>query len=115
MIAATMTISAAETLVFDQPETAGMSGLRAHWDQPLQVAEDGKREQKDGVVKDRGQTAVWNGKDAGPLAFDAVHRHLLVRFPGAAEKIAAAMAAGKEIEKVELILPYLDEELWPTG
>jgi hypothetical protein len=115
MITATMTISAAETLVFDQPETAGMSGLRAHWDQPLQVAEDGKREQKDGVVKDRGQSAVWNGKDAGPLAFDAVHRHLLVRFPGAAERIAEALAAGKAIEKVELVLPYLDEELWPTG
>jgi hypothetical protein len=105
----------AETLVFDQPECAGMSGFRAHWDQPIPVVENGARVQVDSVVKDRGQTAVWNSKDAGPLAFDAVHRHLLVRFPGAAEKIAAALAAGKAIEKVELVLPYLDEELWPTG
>jgi len=115
LITAAMTASAADTLVFDQPEVAGMSGLRAHWDKPLPVAEDGKRELKDSVVKDRGQTAVWNGKDAGPLAFDAVHRHLLVRFPGAAEKIAEALAAGKAVEKLELVLPYLDEELWPTG
>lgn len=113
--AAGATTAAAETLVFDQPECAGMSGLRAHWDRPIPVAEDGVREQKDGVVKDRGQTAVWDGVTPGPLAFDAVHRHLLVRFPGAAEKIAEALAAGKTIEKVELVLPYLDEELWPTG
>ena len=113
--ALSMGAGAAETLVFDQPECAGMSGFRAQWDKPIPVAEDGSREQKDGVVKDRGQTAVWGGEKQGPLAFDAAHRHLLVRFPGAAEKIAEALAAGKAIEKVELVLPYLDEELWPTG
>ena len=37
--AAAAASAAAETLVFDQPETAGMSGLRAHWNKPLQVAE----------------------------------------------------------------------------
>ena len=115
VFAVAATLAAAETLVFDQPETAGMSGLRAHWDKPLQVAEDGERQQVDNVVKDRGQTAVWGGENPGPLAFDAVHRHLLVRFPGAAEKIAAALAADRAIEKVELVLPYLDEELWPQG
>jgi hypothetical protein len=70
---------------------------------------------KDNVVTDRGQTAVWDGVNPGPLAFDAVHRHLLVRFPGAAEKIAEALATGKAIEKIELVLPYLDEEIWPQG
>jgi hypothetical protein len=105
----------ANTLVFDQPQVAGMSGFRAHWDRPIPVAEDGARRQVDNVVKDRGQTAIWDGVKPGPLAFDAVHRHLLVRFPGAAEKIAEALAGGKAIAKVELVLPYLDEELWPTG
>jgi hypothetical protein len=106
---------AAETLTFDAPECAGMSGLRAHWDQPIPVAEEGERLLKDSVVKDRGQTAVWGSEKPGPLAFDAVHRSLLVRFPDAAEKIAAALAEGKRVAKVELVLPYLDEELWPTG
>jgi len=115
MAALAVSATAAETLVFDQPQVAGMSGLRAHWDRPIPVAEDGARAQVDSVVKDRGQTAVWDGETPGPLCFDAVHRHLLVRFPGAAEKIAEALAAGKAVEKVELVLPYLDEELWPTG
>lgn len=107
--------AAAETLTFDAPECAGMSGLRAHWDRPITVAEDGARKQVDAVVKDRGQTAIWDGDKPGPLAFDAVHRSLLVRFPEAAEKIAAAVAKGKSITKVELVLPYIDEELWPLG
>ena len=55
------------------------------------------------------------GAKPGPLAFDAVHRSLLVRFPDAAERIAAALAAGKAVEKVEVVLPFLDEELWPQG
>jgi hypothetical protein len=108
-------VFAAETLTFDNPECAGMSGLRAHWDAAIPVAEDGERLVKDAKVKDRGQTAVWGGDKPGPLAFDAVHRSLLVRFPGAAAKIAEALAAGKAVAKAELVLPYLDEELWPQG
>ncbi len=105
----------AETLTFDQPECAGMSGFRAHWDQPIPVTENGSRLLKDNVITNRGQTAVWGSVKPGPLAFDAVHRSLLVRFPGAAQKLAEALAAGKAIEKVELVLPFLDEELWPAG
>jgi hypothetical protein len=115
LLVALGTAAAAETLTFDAPECAGMSGFRAHWDRPIAVAEDGERRQQDAVVKDRGQTAVWGGEKPGPLCFDAVHRSLLVRFPGAAEKIAAAVAGGRKIMKVELVLPYLDEEIWPTG
>jgi hypothetical protein len=110
-----MVAPGAESLVIDAPQCAGMSGFRAHWDKPIPVAEDGARLRKDDVVKDRGQTAVWDGVKPGPLAFDAVHRSLLVRFPDAAEKIAAALAAGQTIAKVELVLPYLDEEIWPIG
>lgn len=29
--------AAVQTLVFDQPQCAGMSGFRAHWDQPISV------------------------------------------------------------------------------
>ena len=105
----------AETLIFNQPETAGLSGFRAHWDQPIPVAVDGARLLKDNVVTNRGQTAVWDGIKPGPLAFDAVHRNLLVRFPDAAQKIAAALVNGQTLERVELVLPYLDEELWPMG
>ena len=107
--------AAAETLEITAAECAGMSGFRAHWDRTIPVAEEGERIQRDAVVKDRGQTAVWGGEKPGPLVFDAVHRSLLVRFPGAAKEIAAALKAGKQIEKVELVLPHLDEELWPTG
>ena len=107
--------AAAETLEITAAECAGMSGFRAHWDRTIPVAEEGERIQRDAVVKDRGQTAVWGGEKPGPLAFDAVHRSLLVRFPDAAKEIAAALKAGKQIEKVELVLPHLDEELWPTG
>jgi len=111
----TATGFAAETLIIEQPECAGISGFRAHWDATIPVAENGARQQVDSVVKDRGQTAVWDGKTPGPLAFDAIHRNLMVRFPGAAERIADALAAGKVIEKVELVLPYRDEEIWPQG
>jgi len=31
------------------------------------------------------------------------------------EKIAIALATGKVIDKVELVLPHFDEELWPQG
>ena len=86
------TVSAAgETLEITAAECAGMSGFRAHWDRTIPVAEEGERVQRDAVVKDRGQTAVWGGEKPGPLAFDAVHRSLLVRFPDAAKEIAAAV------------------------
>lgn len=104
-----------ETLTLDEPVVSGMSGFRSHWDKPIAVTEDGKREQRDAVVKDRGQAAIWGTDAAGPLAFDAQHRSLLVRFPDAASKIAEAIRAGKTVEKIELVLPYLDEEIWPPG
>ncbi len=109
------TAGAEEQIVIDKADLAGMSGFRAQWDKTIPVAQDGARILKDGVVKDWGQTAVWDGEKPGPLAFDAVHRSLLVRFPGAAEKIAEALSAGKTVAKAELVLPHLDEELWPTG
>lgn len=106
---------AQQSITLDEPSVAGMSGFRALWDQPITVTEDGARELRDAVVKDRGQAAVWGGDATGPLAFDAQHRSLLIRFPDAARRIAEAVASGRQIQKVELVLPFLDEELWAPG
>jgi hypothetical protein len=111
----------AETLTFDQPQTAGISGFRAMWDMPVVTATDGVRVIRDSEIKDRGGAAPWapsvreDGGRPGALAFDAIHRSLLVRFPGAAEKIAEQIRRGLAIEKVELVLPFKDTELCPDG
>jgi len=68
-------------------ETAGISGFRKAWDTP----------------------------QPGALVFDAIHRSLLVRFPGVAEKLAAELAKGFTIEKAELLLPFKETEVWDTG
>lgn len=143
MVALTTALSSgsafAETLVFDQPETAGISGFRAMWDTPVVTAADGVRMIRDSVIQDRGGTAPWAAvmrqprESSGPpsrrqqaqeapeplrpgaLAFDAIHRRLLIRFPGAAEKIAEQVRRGLGIENVELLLPFADTELWPEG
>ena len=109
------TAAAEDTLTIDTAQVAGISGFRAHWDQTIALAGDGARQQVDGKIKDRGQTAVWGGAKPAAISFDAVHRQLLVRFPTAAERIAEGLAAGKIVAKAELVLPYADEEIWPPG
>ncbi|MCL1856773.1 MAG: hypothetical protein FWF84_03910, partial [Kiritimatiellaeota bacterium] len=93
-------------------ECAGMSGFRVDWDRPILVAEDGVRKITDGIEKEWGAGVIWGGEQAGALAFDALNRTLLVRFPGAAEAIAGKLAEGYAIEKAEVVLPHLDDELW---
>jgi hypothetical protein len=111
----------AAVLEIDKAETAGISGFRAMWDVPVLTTPDGVRAIKDDQVKDRGGAAVWapalraNGTKPGAMAFDAIHRRLLIRFPDAAERIAERMQAGYAVAKVELVLPFADEELWPEG
>ncbi|MCL1857580.1 MAG: hypothetical protein FWF84_08115 [Kiritimatiellaeota bacterium] len=104
----------AETIEI-KAECAGMSAFRKFWDMPLAVAEDGARQCTDGIVTEWGWKAIWDGETVGPLAFDAVNRMLLVRFPGAAEAIAEKLKEGYVIEKAEVALPHLDEELWAMG
>ena len=109
------------TLTFDQPQMAGISGLRELWDTPVVVAEDGASQVVEKHVFGTGPSAIWlpekrdGGARPGAAAFDAVHRSLLVRFPGAAEKLAALIRQGYEIEKAELVLPFLAAEFWPEG
>jgi hypothetical protein len=106
-------------LTFDQAQTAGISGFRAHWDVPIPLAEDGATQFVDTVIKDKSPTAVWspgqrNGRP-GAIAFDALNRSLLVRFPGSVQAIFDSIRQGYAITKVELVLPFRDTELWPPG
>jgi len=55
----------------------------------------------------------WNTPQPAQLVFDAVHRSLLVRFPGAAERVAAQVAKGYRVQKLELLLPFKDTEFAP--
>ena len=104
-----------DLLILDDAEAAGISRFRPHWDLPLPLAVDGPVELVDNEVKDRGGRACWGGAEPGPLAFDALNRSLLLRFPGAAEAIAARLAQGRQLVRVELVLPWRDDELWPPG
>src|SRR5262249_7651448 len=108
------------TLTLDQPQTAGIAGFRALWDTPIPLHERGVTEFKDKGATGSGATAVWTperrkGGQPGALAFDALQRSALVRFPDAAEKIAAQLRKGYAIQKVELVLPFKDTELFPPG
>jgi len=71
------------TLTFDQAQTAGINGFRK-W---------------------------WNTPQPGALVFDAVHRSLLVRFPGAVEWLTARMQEGYTVSKVELVLPFAKTDI----
>ncbi|OPZ86866.1 MAG: hypothetical protein BWY76_00749 [bacterium ADurb.Bin429] len=108
-------------LTFDQPQTAGICGYRQMWDTPVVTAEDGVTVVPEGGFTDRRLVAPWapakrkNGELPGGLVMDAIHRGLLVRFPGVAESIAAQLQKRYIIQKAELVLPFLDNELLPEG
>lgn len=112
---------AAETLHFDTPELAGLSGFRAFWDTPVILAADGLIVETQHTPGGTGPNAVWapdqreGGAKPGAIVFDAVHRSVLVRFPGSAERIAAEVRKGFTVEKVELVLTHRATELWAEG
>ena len=109
-----MALGQSAQITIEGVETAGMSGFRAHWDQPVVLQADAELTITDNVVKDRGGAAVW--KDGqGAIAFDALNRAVLVRFPDAAEAIAEKIRQGFVVTKAEIILPFRDEELWAVG
>jgi hypothetical protein len=90
LLAATATLLlASEPLVLDAPQCAGLSMFRAHWDMPLPLAADAATVISDDVVKDRGGAAVWQAGSPGALAFDALNRSLLIRFPRASSAAAS--------------------------
>ena len=117
MVAAWMAVlpAAAQKLEIENAEVAGIAGFRAMWDKSVPLAADGAVTYPDLKIKDKHGTADWSGGQPGAIAFDALQRRLLVRFPDAAEQIAAKVNQGLAIEKVELVLPYKDHEMWPPG
>jgi hypothetical protein len=80
---AALPVLGAESLTIESVETCGISGLD------------------------------WDATRPGAATIDAVHRSVLARFPGAAEKIASALEQGQSIEKVELLLDYAGYEIKP--
>jgi hypothetical protein len=107
-----------EQLVIDGAECAGISGFRADWDRPIPLAADGATKVREDATKGLGAGPVADWRDPanpGAIACDAVHRSLLVRFPGAAERLAAALGQGKTLVRAELILPYLGTEIFPMA
>lgn len=114
-------IFGADSLHLDQPQLAGISGFRAFWDTPIVLAGDGLVVETTRRPGGTGFNAVWSveqreqGKQPGAIVFDAVHRSLLARFPGSAQRIAEALAKGFAIDKVELVLPHRATELWAEG
>ena len=102
-----------ETLVIDGAQCAGISGFRADWDRPIPLAADGASKVEDRGQWGKGSVALWSDPvKPGAIACDAVHRSLLVRFPAAAERIAAAVSSGKSVVKAELVLEYKGAEIF---
>jgi hypothetical protein len=110
-----------QTIVLDQPQAAGMSGFRTFWDTPIVLGEDGPVVQTQHTPGGTGLNAAWSlakrdgGAKPGAMVFDAVHRALLVRFPGSAQRIADALRKGFAIETAELVLSHRATELWAEG
>ncbi len=80
-LASALTAADEDVLVLGPAQTAGIDGR--HWDQTY----------------------------PGALTVDAVHRSVLMRFPGAAEQIAAKLRGGSRVNKAALILDLGEVEL----
>jgi hypothetical protein len=126
--------AAPETLTIPATQTAGICGLRPLWNRPVVLTADGLTEDSGRGTILKGPRAVWAPElrwhggmgrwepgnpgaalKPGALAFDAVHRSLLVRFPDAADALAAKVKAGYVIRKVELRLPFKGTEKLSVG
>ncbi|HPD14210.1 MAG TPA: hypothetical protein PLE19_04640 [Planctomycetota bacterium] len=59
--------------------------------------------------------ADWDKPAPGARTVDAANRAVLLRFPGAAEKLWAEAAKGQKIAKAEVVLTYEGYELSPKG
>ncbi len=57
----------------------------------------------------------WDTPIVGGRTIDAVHRSVLLRFPGATDIIAASLSSGRALVKAELSLAYDGYEIVPEG
>ena len=55
----------------------------------------------------------WDTPMPGGTTMDAVHRSVLLRFPGAADQIADLLRAGRVLLKAELALRFAGTEIVP--
>ena len=121
VLVSSSSVTASETLILEQPQIAGISGFRVFWDTPIVLADDGLVVETTHTPGGTGLNAVWaqesreKGRKPAAIVFDAVHRSVLVRFPGSAERIAEALGKGFGLERVELALPHRATELWAEG
>ncbi|PTM41762.1 hypothetical protein [Bosea sp. 124] len=72
------------------------------------------------LVLTQAETAQIDGRDwertgPGGASFDAVHRTVLLRFPGAAEAIKARLDTGLSLAKAVVTLDYVRHESRPSG
>lgn len=58
---------------------------------------------------------AWDKPMVGGRTVDAVHRSVLLRFPGAADAIAATLGRGRVLARAELVLGYDGYEIVPEG
>ena len=77
----------AAPLIIDTSQTAGISGFANAWDKAF----------------------------PGARTADAVHRSVLLRFPGSAEQIAERLTQGGTITKAEIVFEYEGFEPQPAG
>jgi hypothetical protein len=62
-----------------------------------------------------GLKGKWNTPITDSRRFDAVHRRLLVRFPNAAKRISDKLEDGGCLQRIELLLPFKQTEVFPKG
>ena len=103
--------------MLDRPELAGISGFRAMWDRPVVLSSAAEPERRNLQNTGEGPVIDWRAAAEagrpGVAGFDAVHRSLLIRFPAAADAIAAELGKGRTLESVRLVLPYRGVEVVP--
>ncbi|MGE4077071.1 MAG: hypothetical protein AB7F22_16060 [Reyranella sp.] len=58
---------------------------------------------------------TWDTPLVGGRTVDAVHRSVLLRFPGAADQIALLLREGRVLTRAELMLAYEGYEIVPEG
>ncbi|MGA2616899.1 MAG: hypothetical protein ABSF26_04760 [Thermoguttaceae bacterium] len=98
------------TVVIEQSETAVISGFRKAWDTSI-IVDSAKTPGTKPLILPTAPAQNIAAAKPPAMVFDAAHRSLLVRFPGAAEKIAEQLAKGMAVHKVDLFLPFDKTEI----
>jgi hypothetical protein len=86
---------------------------------PWRVSAQSRRDGESFEIADSETATIdgrkWDTPIVGGRTVDAVHRAVLLRFPGAADAIAATLGQGRVLVKAELVLAYDGYEIVPEG